>query len=80
MTVVPAAQFTHFAYNPNISANALYVALFSACLIAQLAQGLRYQTWQFTGVVLVGISFEILGYTSRIFMHQDPSSRGYFLL
>jgi len=80
MTLVPGSQFTHFTYNPNIAANALYIAILSICLLAQLAQGVWYRTWDFMGPMLAGILLELMGYTARIFMHKDPSSREAFLL
>jgi hypothetical protein len=76
----PGSQFTHFAYNPNVVANVAVVALFSAQLVAQVAQGIYYRTWSFMFAILVGLSFEITGYAARIFMHNDPSSRTAFLM
>ncbi len=80
MTPLPGSQFTHFAYNPNVAANACYIATLSFCLLVQLIQGVRYRTWDFMGPMLAGISLELMGYTARIFMHNDPSSREAFLM
>lgn len=80
MALVPGSQFTHFAYDPNIAANALYIAILSFCFLAQVYQGLRYRTWDFMGPMLAGIVLELMGYTARIFMHKYPSNREAFLL
>ena len=74
------SQFTHFDYNPNVLANAAVVALFSIQFVAQIVQGIYYKTWAFSGAILCGLLLEIIGYTSRIFMHKDPSSRTAFLV
>ncbi|KAK5275090.1 phospholipid-translocating ATPase rsb1, partial [Exophiala xenobiotica] len=80
MTLLPGSQFTHFAYNPNVAANACYIAILSFCLLVQLIQGVRYRTWDFMGPMLAGILLELMGYTARIFMHNNPSSREAFLV
>ena len=78
--VVTGAQFTHFSYNPNVAANALVLAVLFVQLIAHIAQGVYYRTWGFMGTMLAGLGLEIAGYTSRILMHNNPSSRTAFLL
>lgn len=78
--MLPGSQFTHFEYNPNVAANATVIALFSAQFLAQVVQGVHYKTWGFMFTVLAGLLLEIIGYTSRIFMHNNPSSREAFLM
>ncbi|KAK5046221.1 hypothetical protein LTR84_008364 [Exophiala bonariae] len=80
MTLVPGSQFTHFTYNPSLVGNGLYIAILSVCLLAQVVQGVRYRTWDFTAPMLAGILLELMGYTARIFMNKDRSSREAFLL
>lgn len=80
MTLLPGAQFTRFAYLPNIAANTLYISILSCCFIGQLVQGVRYKTWDFMGPMLAGLFMELMGYTSRIFMNKDPSDRNAFLM
>ncbi|KEF56936.1 uncharacterized protein A1O9_07126 [Exophiala aquamarina CBS 119918] len=55
MTLVPGSQFTYFAYNPNLAANGLCIAILSICLLGQLTQVIWYRTWDFMGPMLGGI-------------------------
>lgn len=80
MTLVPGSQFTHFTYDPSLAGNGLYIAILSVCFLAQVVQGVRYRTWDFTAPMLAGILLELMGYTARIFMNKDRSSREAFLL
>lgn len=80
MTLVAGSQFTHFTYNPDLAGNGLYIAILSLYCLAQVIQGVRYRTWDFTGPMLGGILLELMGYTARVFMHKDPSSREAFLV
>ena len=77
--LAPAQTFTHFAYLPNIGANALYISILGLCIFAQTALGIKYQTWGFTCAMLGGLLLEIVGYISRIFMSMYPEQRAPFL-
>jgi len=78
--VITGATFTHFAYLPDLGANILYISIFGVFFVAQLVLGIRYRTWDYMGAALAGVTLEIMGYTSRIFMRAEPSARTPFLM
>lgn len=78
--VPTGAQFTHFAYSPNLAANILYICILSIFFLGQFVIGIYSRTWDFMGGMLVGLVLEIVGYTSRILMRADPSARTPFLM
>ena len=78
---MPTGQtFTHFAYIPDLGANFLYIIIFSVFLLVQVGLGFRFRTWDYMGAILSGIILELAGYTARIFMRANPSSRTPFLI
>ncbi|KAK5113242.1 hypothetical protein LTR62_003578 [Meristemomyces frigidus] len=66
---------TLYGYRPNLAANALLLAIFSACTLAQLILGLRYRLKAFTIAVTIGCAGEAIGYGGRIMMNRNPWSQ-----
>ncbi|KAL8719546.1 MAG: hypothetical protein Q9181_008053 [Wetmoreana brouardii] len=67
-------------YVPSLAGNVLYLAIFSICLILQLIFGFRWRTWTFTGAMFGGLVLEVLGYVSRVQMHDNPFKSDPFLM
>ena len=77
----PTGQtFTHFAYIPDLGANILYICIFGFYLLAQVALGIKFRTWDYMGAMLCGVLLEVAGYAARIFMRKDPQERTPFLM
>jgi hypothetical protein len=63
-----------YGYYPNLAANVFFAGFFAVCFVIQLIQGIRYRTNFFTGGLLLGCLTEVLGYSGRIIMHDNPFS------
>jgi hypothetical protein len=55
--------------NPDLGANAFYVACHAVMLAPQLFLGFRYKTWGYLFGMFCGHALEIIGYVARIQMH-----------
>lgn len=59
-----------FGYQPNLAANAVGLAIFSALFVFHLGLGLWYRQWWFGVTWSVTMALEVLGYAGRV--------KGYF--
>jgi hypothetical protein len=73
-------EWSVFQYQPNLPANALFIAIFGASMIVHLYQGYRWKQWTFAGLVALGCASEMIGYGGRLMMHADPWSFDGFML
>jgi len=55
----------------NLSANAVYLGIFSALFVLQAILVLMYKTWKFSVPMLCGILLEIIGYAARLWMRSE---------
>jgi hypothetical protein len=67
-------------YQPSLSANAAFVALFGLSMAIHVVQGLRWRTWAFTIAMFLGCAIEMVGYGGRLMMHQNPFSFPGFII
>ena len=67
-------------YVPSLAGNAFFIALYALILILQVAAGIKWRTWSFTGCIFGGLVLEIIGYAARIQMHYNPFSSDPFLM
>jgi hypothetical protein len=72
-------QYATVTYVPTLPGNALYLAIFVALLIVQIAQGIIYRTWNYMICMIFGLALEGIGYGSRIGMHLNPWDSNPFL-
>jgi hypothetical protein len=70
----------HYQYIPSLAGNALYLAIFSVILAAQVLFGVRSRAWGFLGGMFGGLVLEIIGYVGRIQMHSNPFIDNPFLM
>jgi hypothetical protein len=73
-------EWSIFQYQPNLVANALFIAIFGASMLVHLYQGYRWKQWTFASLVALGCASEMIGYGGRIIMHADPWSFDGFML
>ncbi|KAK5027392.1 RTA1 like protein [Exophiala sideris] len=73
-------EWGQLAYIPSLAGNALYLAIFSLTLIAQLILGVYHGTWGFMVGVVAGNALEILGYAYRIELHYDDFNNNSFII
>lgn len=69
-----------YQYRPSIAANVVFLLLFAIAMIIHAAQGLKYRTFTFGSLMVIGCISEILGYGGRILLWQNPFSFNGFLL
>jgi len=74
---IEAAQLP---YAPNLAGNTIYLAVFSAALLANVVLGIRYRTWGYLVGMTLGCILEVLGYVGRVMMHYNPFPENPFLL
>lgn len=72
------ASFRQIEYTPSLGGNSFYLAIFALVLVAQLFLGIRYKTWGFVAGMFGGLTLEILGYISRVELHDNPFSDTWF--
>lgn len=63
---------SYFDYRPSLALNSLLIALFGLSVVLYLIQGIRYKTWSFLAVMLLGNIGEIIGYAGRVMGYNDP--------
>ncbi|KAL8976112.1 MAG: hypothetical protein Q9205_007820 [Flavoplaca limonia] len=67
-------------YVPSLAGNAFFLALYALILILQIAAGIKWRTWSFTGCMFGGPVLEIIGYAARIQIHYSPFTSDPFLM
>jgi hypothetical protein len=67
-------------YDPSLVANAIYVAVFGAVLVAQCYQAYYFKAWTYSISMILGLSGEVIGYVARIQMHFNPFLANPFLM
>jgi hypothetical protein len=73
-------QFASVEYFPSLSGNVIYGGIFVLLALIQLVQGIRYRTWSFLFLMLLGLILEVLGYVGRLGLHYNPFLKNPFLL
>ena len=69
-----------YQYRPSLSANVIFLVLFAIALIVHTALAIKYRTFTFGALMVIGCLSEVLGYGGRILLWQDPFSFNGFLL
>lgn len=65
-------EATLFGYRPDLAANAVLVALFSACCLINIILGIRWKWWSYLIALSSGCALETIGYVGRILLHRNP--------
>jgi len=73
-------KWSIFQYQPNLVANAIFIAIFGISMLVHIYQGYRWKQWTFATLVSVGCAVEMIGHGGRIIMHDDPWSFTGFML
>ncbi|KAI3337602.1 parasitic phase-specific protein PSP-1 [Xylariaceae sp. AK1471] len=73
-------EYSIFRYRPSLAANTTFVVLYFILLLIHLGLGLRFKSWWFTGCVIAGCVFNIIGYGARILLWENPFSFAGFLI
>lgn len=69
-----------FKYRPSLAANVIFIVLFGLTLLIQLVQMIKWRTWTFGIVMIMGCISELIGYGGRIMLWQNPFSFNGFLM
>jgi hypothetical protein len=65
---------TIYGYYPSLSLNAFFVAIFGLIALVQVGLGVLYQTYLFSGLVVAGCIAEVIGYSGRLILNENPYS------
>lgn len=79
ITLACPVELTVYGYYPSIGANAYAVAVFSVCLVVNLALGWRFRTWTYLIAMSLACATSVGGYAGRIAMHDNPWSSAFEL-
>lgn len=71
-------EWHQISYYPSLAGNSLYLAIFVILLVVQSFLGVRHKTWGFLAGMVGGLALEILGYISRIELHENLFSGTWF--
>jgi len=63
------AQLT---YDPSLTANTFFLALFGVCLAITVPSCIYHRTWGYLVAMTMGLTLEMIGYIGRIQMHYNP--------
>ena len=67
-------------YPPNLAASVAYLTIFVLFLLSQFGIGLWYRTWGFFVGMVCGLILEVIGYTGRLLVRQNPFNISIFLV
>ncbi|KAF2098889.1 sphingoid long-chain base transporter RSB1 [Rhizodiscina lignyota] len=74
------ASASIYGYAPSLAANALFLAIFLLSGLIHSVQGIKFKTWSFLIVMVIGNLCEAAGYGGRIMLHNDAFSDAGFKL
>ncbi len=69
-----------FLYIPNYGANMFFAVFFALFIIPHIGLGIWFRTWGFMVGMVIGLILEVLGYVSRVQLHDNPFANNPFLL
>lgn len=73
-------SLSSFNYIPNLGGNAVFAAIFGACILGQLFFGIKYRIWGYMGAMILGLVLEVIGYAARVMLHNSPFNNGDFIM
>ena len=73
-------EYSIFQYRPSLAANATFIVLHVILMFIHLALGLRLKHWWFSGATMAGCASNVIGYSARVLLWQNPFSFNGFLL
>ncbi|PGH20115.1 hypothetical protein AJ80_03683 [Polytolypa hystricis UAMH7299] len=73
-------EWGYVHYQPSVPGNAFMLAAFGALIPPSIYLGWKYKTHLFTGVFVIGLLAEVVGYVGRIMLHDNPFFKDYFLI
>lgn len=69
-----------FTYIPSYGWNLAFTIIFGAVIVPQIGLGVYYKTWGFMIGMVCGLILEVVGYVSRILLHNNPFDDNAFLI
>lgn len=73
-------SFSVYQYRPSIPANGAFIALFALALVIHIIQGAIWRTWMFTLAMSCGCIIEVIGYSGRIMLYNNPFSFNAYIM
>ncbi|KAK5168375.1 phospholipid-translocating ATPase rsb1 [Saxophila tyrrhenica] len=69
-----------FLYIPTYGGNLFFTIFFALFVLPQLGLGWWYKTWGFGIAMAAGLILEVIGYASRLMLHDNPFDGNAFLI
>lgn len=69
-----------FTYRASYGGNLFFAIIFGVFIVPQIGLGVYYKTWGFMVGMVFGLILEVLGYVSRILLHNNPFNGDAFLI
>jgi len=63
---------TIYGYAPGLGINAFFLAFFGFLTLVNLILTVRFKSWFYGSLLLLGAAGEAVGYVGRIIMHGNP--------
>ena len=73
-------EWSVFRYQPSIPANATLLAIFGVLLLIHATLGVKFKTNGYMVCMLAGCVLQIVGYSGRIILHDNPFDFNAFLM
>lgn len=73
-------SLAHLTYLPSVWGNAVFVGVFGLALPIQIFLGFKHKTWGFMLAMFLGLALEVVGYITRIMLHDEPFIKNNFIL
>jgi len=68
-----------YGYRPSVAFNATFIAFFGICFMVHAFQLARYRAYFFSFAMISGCAAELIGYTGRLLLYQNPFSFSAFM-
>jgi hypothetical protein len=73
-------EWAILGYQPAFSASGAFIAFFAIAMLIHIALGIKWKTWTFMTLMVIGCIDEIIGYVGRIMLNTNPFHFGAFMM
>lgn len=73
-------QWSVYQYRPSLVANGIFIGLYATAMLVHIFLGVRWRSWFYMSMMILGCLAEIVGYIGRIILHGNPWSFAGFMI
>lgn len=63
---------------PGLAGNAFLLAAFASLIPLNLYTGIRYKTWLYSSLIIIGLVLEVVSHVGKILLHSDTANPTFF--